>query len=261
MSKYPWHPASRPPPADQSLASNIAAIGRVGKCLEAALNEIQREDEDTLLSANKKKDNDSISDIDEDGEKIAATSLGEDGMSICEFSCSSSVKKRKRTNSRDSDGDTTSNMLKMDKSISKSIMEAYGKAVATTNFDPEAGKIIPSTTMSIKDDNQTITAPAAMLQGEIDHYNRIGDRWRIVLKNASIKPRKTAVITNGMTGQSLRRRLIMDWDDEGNAGKDPRQVDVGGRKKGRRQDNDAEEDVGAYHFKGTVQILAYDDDS
>ena len=163
----------------------------------------------------------------------------------------------------------------MDKSISKSIMEAYGKAVAKTNFDPESAnnnkRIPPDVSPNNNKGNTnhdaiTTTAPAAMLTGEIDHYNRIGDRWRIVLKNASIKPRKTTTITNGMTGHSLRRRLVMDWDD-GKGGKDS-QSTVGdeGRKKNRgarqRDGNGIGDDTEAeaYRLKGTVQILAYDDD-
>ena len=284
MSKYPWYPANRPPPADPSLAANIALIGRVGKCLEAALDEIQRED-DAAAHSNAADFGDGIdlasaSHAFEDDGKLAAL---DDTLSSVNGQSSPAGKKRKRAESCDSsldlskthhDADTTNsnntsppdNIIRMDKSISKSIMEAYGKAVATTNFDPAAvARSIPSVTSlssKSKDDKHAVTAPAAMLCGEIDHYNRIGDRWRIVLKNASIKPRKTTLITNGMTGHSLRRRLIMDWEDEGDGGVDSRRVGGGGRKKrGARQQRDcSDDDVEAYHFKGRVQILAYDDD-
>mmetsp|Transcript_8018 Transcript_8018/g.11992 ORF Transcript_8018/g.11992 Transcript_8018/m.11992 type:complete len:271 (+) Transcript_8018:55-867(+) len=269
MSKYPWHPGTRPPPADPSLAANIALIGRVGKCLEAALDEIQREDDALHTTAADEGDGISVGHSFED-EKLAALN---DTLSIEEQSAG---KKRKRADSCDScsldqskthdaditnhnDSTTPDNSIRMDKLISKSIMEAYGKAVAASNFDAAAGEIIPSVATNSKDNNHAITAPAAMLCGEIDHYNRIGDRWRIVLKNASIKPRKTTIITNGMTGHSLRRRLVMDWDDEGNSGQKSWQLDGGGKKKrGARQCDD--DDVEAYHFKGTVQIMAYDDD-
>ena len=280
MSKYPWYPANRPPPADPSLAANIALISRVGKCLEAALDEIQREDDATVHTSAADVGGDGIDLASAghtfDDEKLAA--LDDTLSGVDDQSCSTG-KKRKRAESCDSsldlskthhdaasDNNTTApNIIRMDKSISTSIMEAYGKAVATTNFDPAAdAKIIPSRSSSSKrkDDNKhAITAPAAMLCGEIDHYNRIGDRWRIVLKNASIKPRKTTVITNGMAGPSLRRRLIMDWDDEGDGG---RRVGGGGRKNrgGARQQSDGSDydDAETYHIKGRVQILAYDDD-
>lgn len=279
MSKYPWYPANRPPPADPSLAANIALIGRVGKCLEAALDEIQREDDAAVHTSAADVGGDGI-DLASAGhafedEKLAA--LDDTLSSVDDRSCSAG-KKRKLAESCDSsmglskthhDADTTGpgNIIRMDKSISTSIMEAYGKSVATTDFDPAAEtRIIPSiassSSKSKNDSKHAITAPAAMLCGEIDHYNRIGDRWRIVLKNASIKPRKTTVITNGMTGPSLRRRLIMDWDDEGDGGVDSRRVG-GGEKKNRgarQQQHGGGDDVEAYHIKGRVQILAYDDD-
>jgi hypothetical protein len=37
-------------------------------------------------------------------------------------------------------------------------------------------------------------------------------------------------------------------------------VDGGGKKKRGARQCDDDDDVEAYHFKGTVQIMAYDDD-
>ena len=183
MSKYPWHPVNRPPPADPSLAANIAVIGRVGKCLEAALDEIQREDDTLHTTAADEGDGIGVGHSFED-EKLAALN---DTLSIEEQSAG---KKRKRADSCDScsldqskthdadiphHNDSTTpdnnNSIRMDKLISKFIMEAYGKAVAASNFDAAAGEIIPSVATNSKDNNLAITAPAAMLCGEIDHYN------------------------------------------------------------------------------------------
>jgi len=281
MSRYPWHPASRPPPADSSLAANIALFGRVGKCLEAALDEMQKEDDDAIATA---------AAVDDGGGSVATSAdSGDDrnkavamGKAILttdnnEESRSSIGQTRRRANSHGDessserrsktqhyhDAEATTAAIRMDKSISKSIMEAYGKAVAESNFDQtpssEQSNLIASNS----------AAPAAMLTGEIDHYNRIGDRWRIVIKNAVIKPRKTTIITNGMTGTSLRRRHILDWDDEGSGG-GSNDAGTGGEKKNKTKKkcgrgsseskhNDDEDNDEAYHFKGTVQILAYDD--
>ncbi|KAL7494389.1 hypothetical protein ACHAWT_007015 [Skeletonema menzelii] len=269
-SKYPWHPANRPPPADLSLSANIALIGRVGKCLEAALDEIQKEDDAVpSTSADEGDGIDGASDGHsfEDG-KIAAV---DDTLSVDDQrysagtkrkradSCDSSWEDLSKTHHRDADINV-SDIIRMDKSLSTSIMEAYGKAVATTKFDPELHSDAPPNSRG--NNNHAITAPAAMLTGEIDHYNRIGDRWRIVLKNASIKPRKATTITNGMTGHSLRRRLVMDWNDEGNGGKDSKSVvDEGTKKRGARQRDSGDDiETRAYRLKGSVQILAYDDD-
>jgi hypothetical protein len=39
-------------------------------------------------------------------------------------------------------------------------------------------------------DNETIVAPAAMLRGRINHYNRFGTKWRIVVDDVEIRPRR-----------------------------------------------------------------------
>lgn len=276
MSRYPWHPASRPPPADSSLAANIALLGRVGKCLEAALDEIQKEDDDAIAATAVDDGGGSVAtaaDRDCDDRNKAAVAMGkadptnEENRSYigqkrkraASYSDESSSERRSKTQHHH-EAEASATAIRMDKSISKSIMEAYGKAVAESNFDP---------TPSSEQNNLLATnsaAPAAMLTGEIDHYNRIGDRWRIVIKNAVIKPRKTTIITNGMTGTSLRRRHILDWDDEGSGGCS-NDAGTGGEKKRKKRGsgsseskhNDDEDNDEAYHFKGTVQILAYDD--
>ena len=280
MSRYPWHPASRPPPADSSLAANIALLGRVGKCLEAALDEIQKEDDDAIAAAavdhgggsvatSADRDCDDRNKASALGKEVLTADNNEENRSYIDqkrkradsYGDESSSEQRSKTQHHH-DADATTATIRMDKSISKSIMEAYGKAVAASNFDPN-----PSS-----DQNNLIAsnsaAPAAMLTGEIDHYNRIGDRWRIVIKNAVIKPRKMTIITNGMTGTSLRRRHVLDWDDEGSGGCSD--AGAGGEKKKKKKrgsgngaseskHNDDEDNDEAYHFKGTVQILAYDD--
>ena len=276
MSRYPWHPASRPPPADSSLATNIALLGRVGKCLEAALDEIQKEDDDGAAAVDDgaggsaktaDRDCDDRNKAVAMGKAVLTTDNNEENLSYIgqkrkradSYGDESSSEQRSKTQHHH-DADATAAAIKMDKSISKSIMEAYGKAVSESNFDP---------TPSPEQNNLIATnsaAPAAMLTGEIDHYNRIGDRWRIVIKNAVIKPRKTTIITNGMTGTSLRRRHILDWDDEGSGGCS-NDAGTGGEKKKKppgngslkSKHNDDEDNDEAYHFKGTVQILAYDD--
>ena len=276
MSRYPWHPASRPPPADSSLAANIALLGRVGKCLEAALDEIQKEDDDAAAAVDDGRGSVKTADRDCDyrnkavamGKAVLTTDNNEENRSSyigqkrkrADSSGDESTSERRSKTQHHHAPEATAATIKMDKSISKSIMEAYGKAVAESNFDP---------TPSSEQNNLIATnsaAPAAMLTGEIDHYNRIGDRWRIVIKNAVIKPRKTTIITNGMTGTSLRRRHILDWDDEGSGGCS-NDAGAGGEKKKKKcgsgsselKHNDDEDNDEAYHFKGTVQILAYDD--
>jgi hypothetical protein len=248
----------------------------VGKCLEAALDEIQKEDDDAIAAAAVDDGGVSVATSADSGDdRNKAVAMGKAVLTTDnneEESRSSIGQKRRRANSHGDessserrsktqhyhDAEATTAAIRMDKSISKSIMEAYGKAVAESNFDPTPSSVQNNLLAS------NSAAPAAMLTGEIDHYNRIGDRWRIVIKNAVIKPRKTTIITNGMTGTSLRRRHILDWEDEGSGGCNDAGAGVEKKKKcgsgsSKSKHNEDEDNDEAYHFKGTVQILAYDD--
>jgi hypothetical protein len=158
------------------------------------------------------------------------------------------------------------NLIRIDESMSKSILESYSNAVATTKYD-QGKKVHPgSSTPSTTTTAETTSAPAAMLQGEIDHYNRVGGQWRIVVKNAVLKPRSMKKIDNCMTGRSLRTRMVLDWDDDDNGSSDGAPCKESVAKAG---DDDIgvnntkkvgpSEDGAAHHFKGTIQILAYDD--
>jgi hypothetical protein len=40
------------------------------------------------------------------------------------------------------------------------------------------------------EDTESIVAPAAMLRGRMDHYNRYGTKWRIVVDDVEIRPRR-----------------------------------------------------------------------
>ncbi len=139
----------------------------------------------------------------------------------------------------------------MDESTAKSILEAYGKAVAETRFD-HVGKASPMTECTVGDG---LPHPDAE-KGEIDHFNRVGGQWRLVVKNAVLKRRSVKTVDNGKPGRSFRKRNVLDWDDEGD--------DDRARGKGSSAstlDDPRDETSDVHHFKGTVQILAYDDDT
>lgn len=48
-------------------------------------------------------------------------------------------------------------------------------------------------------DTESIVAPAAMLRGRMNHYNRYGTKWRMVVDDVEIRPRRP------VEGQLLRR--------------------------------------------------------
>ncbi len=130
--------------------------------------------------------------------------------------------------------------ISFDGAMSKSILEVFCKAVVETKFDNET--------------NQSFGAPAAMLMGEIDHYNRVGGQWRIVVKNAFIKRRSISQTDNGKTGRSWRKRMVLNWNDDGY----DNDCDAA-RRSIRDTDRVPHTSSDVHHFPGTIQILAYDD--
>lgn len=217
-------------------------MGPVGKCLETALHKLLAEEVDNspIRSCNSNND-------DEDEE---------------------------------SSSNFTNNSVKLDESISRSILESYRKAVIETKFDHHERRLntISSATITLshnvtnnfmKTENNTSiidVAPAAMLKGEIDHYNRIGGQWRIVVKNAVLKRRSLTMLDNGLVGRSCRRRTVLDWDydnDNNNNNNVNSAKAVDNQKQtvsltglNTKKTND-KSDVSL----GRIQILAYDDDT
>lgn len=269
MSKYAYHPPSRPPPADQSVVERIAAIGPIGICLETALDELKAEDNlicnDNDIDGRSNDIDEEITDVPDDRQNKKRKQPIEDDSSDDAYAAAT---KKPAAEQNEGASRNNVNLIRIDESMSKSILESYSNAVATTKYDQgkkvHPGSSTPSTTTTAA---ETESAPAAMLQGEIDHYNRVGGQWRIVVKNAVLKPRSMKKIDNCMTGRSLRTRMVLDWDDDDNdnvssdgapckesvakAGDDD--IGVNNTKKG------PSEDGAAHHFKGTIQILAYDD--
>ena len=240
----PWIPTHRPPPADPTIAGRIAMLGPVGKCLETALDELLAEEVDNSPTSRCSNNNN-------EGES--------------------------------SSNDNTNNNVKLDKSISRSILESYRKAVIETNFDHHHHERSLNTTISsattsvshnVVNNNSTMAsvdvAPTAMLKGKIDHYNRIGGQWRIVVKNAVLKRRSLTMLDNGMAGRSCRRRTVLDWDDDNDANNtdddnngssvkvaDDQKQSASVTESNTKRNDDKKSDVSL----GTIQILAYDDET
>ena len=243
MPTYPWHPPLRPPHA--SNAGRITLISSVGKCLKIALDELAF------------------------GEKVAAARSHSSASnyldgSDCdggERSFELSDKKRKyrggsaeRDSNQQNHGllqpnDLTSNNsnFRLDDSLSEAILGAYSKAVTETKFDDQS-----KTARIVQSNNPTANAaPAAILRGEVEHFNRVAGQWRIVVKNAALKERSTTKVDNGMSGRSLRKRTVLDWDAFDGGGDD-----CNPRRKKSKEVTDEKRNV--HHFQGRIQILAYD---
>ena len=164
--------------------------------------------------------------------------------------------------------------IRIDETLSKSILDSYSNAVSKTKYDDQEKHVFPGSYAPPSHDtnNKTNTrscqqqAPAAIIQGEIDHYNRIGSNWRIVVKNATLKSRSITKIGNGLEGRRYRSRTVLDWnddddklDDGASSCKKKRSVDSSASVSEAMKTGDKTIQDDVHRFEGTVQILAYDD--
>ena len=264
MSKYAYHPPNRPAPADPSVSGRVATLNPISKCLQVALDELLTEDQfggDGSIELNSTTESGHYM----SGNKRKQSADKSDGGSTMKQSAD-------EHNIYDTSEIHNKN-IRIDETISKSILDSYSNAVAITKYDQEKHAFPGSYAPLPHDDtNSTSTntsyqqAPAAIIQGEIDHYNRVGSNWRIVVKNATLKSRSVTKIGNGLDGLRYRSRTVLDWDDDNvrldNASscrKKKRSLDssaMDGNAK-RKDDKTMQDDV--HRFEGTVQILAYDD--
>ncbi|KAL3807813.1 hypothetical protein ACHAXA_004680 [Cyclostephanos tholiformis] len=258
----------------------------VGKCLETALDELLAEEDDQRDAANRDGgDNDGgiatgigrsnhRDDVDDSSggggcrklpptaDSIADGGRIRDGgaMDASEYYIGRSLFR----------GTTSDPDVSLDDAMSRSILESYRRAVVETRFDRERKTRDRASSRDDDDgdadaDATYAVAPAAMLRGEVDHYNRIGGQWRIVVRNAVLKQRSLATVDNGMSGRSCRKRTVLDWDDDYDDDHDD-DANVEDRDKvaslaasdGDYIGGKPKRDSSHVHL-GTIQILAYDD--
>mmetsp|Transcript_29560 Transcript_29560/g.61365 ORF Transcript_29560/g.61365 Transcript_29560/m.61365 type:complete len:269 (-) Transcript_29560:131-937(-) len=253
--KYSWHPSHRPPPAEAIKSARIARISPVGRSLETALAEIQAEDEHTL--------NDGNNNCDEMCQSVGSTATmncpvendfrGTKRKIFCEKKAEDIVRENggepnnsKQTNVSESRSNRQKSII-LDESFAQSILDTYCTSFAQSSFENNANERNDNAAMThrSKITKENSSAPAVMLQGEIDHYNRIGGQWRIVVKNATIRLRTVVESDNGLDGISKRYRHVLDW--RGDA------CNQTFSKFGLNNSDDEK-------IIGKIQILAYDDE-
>lgn len=244
MPTYPWHPPLRPPHA--SNAGRITLISSVGKCLKTALDELAF-DEKVAAARSHSSANNYLHGSDCDGGEMSFE-LSDKKRKYRGGSAERDDSKQQNHGLLQSNDLTSNNSnFRLDDSLSEAILGAYSKAVTETKFDDQS-----KTARIVQSNNPTVNAaPAAILRGEVEHFNRVAGQWRIVVKNAALKERSTTKVDNGMSGRSLRKRTVLDWDafdggDDCNSG----------RKKSKEV---TDEKRNVHHFQGRIQILAYDD--
>ena len=172
-------PNQPPPRPDPAASSRVARLGTIGRCLEAALDEMISEEsgsavEETSIGrrtdgsgggggeggGNKRKRVDPPGDETPDDRALfsATDSRGDEGRNCA-------VEAEEGTNPDSALPPVVDDRLK------ERLLRAYGDAVAA---DDNRGRAEP---------------PAAILRGRLLHYNRFGRQWRIAVADAEIRPR------------------------------------------------------------------------
>ena len=119
------------------------------------------------------------------------------------------------TNNKCDQSRTEQNYIPLTKTMSTRIVNKLCTSMYETNWEDET----------------TTQAPAALLKGKVVSYNRMDNRWRIVISNGKITKRKNFIRNENSFGKKKRDCL---WDD-GNDNDDSIEID------------------------GLVQLLVYDD--
>ena len=270
MSKYAY-PPNRPAPADPSVSGRIATLNPISKCLQVALDELLTEDQSD-------GEDDSIG-LNRESMQYASSIKGKESSDVDESKEQSAMTQSSDEHNIHASEIHNNNIIRIDETISKSILDSYSNAVSTTKYDDDHEKQTFSRSFlpphDNKFNNKTNTrsccqqAPAAIIQGEIDHYNRVGSNWRIIVKNATLKSRSVTKIGNGLDGRRYRSRTVLDWDDDddddkvdgtSSSCKKKRAVDSSTMGSSAKRTGDTTtKDDNMHRFEGTVQILAYDD--
>jgi hypothetical protein len=150
--------AKHPPrPADADDVGMIAQQGIIGQCLSQALHDCLG---DTNWVHDKEKDDDA--------------SEWSDG-SIPAAVATLQPKKKSR------------NKMKLQPHMVDSVMKQFGQAVAESKWTNALSS--SSSSCGTNDGRKINEPPAALLKGTIDHYNRLGGKWRIVVEGGQLKRR------------------------------------------------------------------------
>lgn len=233
--------ASCPNQADVRVASRVARISPIGRCLEQAL--------ENLISESAEDDNTE----ENDGTvRENLTVLEEESQSNQDECCTRGSKRRrsltlgfseheedtendKQSNFNDEDGPrtesstkkTSTKSLRMDSKMSKSIMKSFDDAVGEYPWHNKS--------RYIKSGKNNSLPPAGLMRGKIRNYNRFGGQWRIVVSNAEIRPR---VNLSAEQHSKVNKKKLSLWE----------------------RSEERAESCETIHLGGDVQILAYDDD-
>lgn len=132
--------------------------------------------------------------------------------------------------------------LQIDNEYKAVILDKFGKCVSDA-FDPIEEEGDEKTKKS-----EDTEAPPALLSGEIKYFNRLGNQWRIQVKNVKIQPRINVDTTN--------KRKVSLWDY---SSEETERINkkLGNRKEPNNNSREIMNNV--IKIDGELTILGYDD--
>lgn len=102
-----------------------------------------------------------------------------------------------------------------DSDMAEKVMRSFGRAVAQSDWND---------------------CPAALVRGRVDHYNKMDQKWRIVVQDAELCPREEAPIQTS-DGKPRKKQKLSLWEES--------------------ESNSQQQE--SISLDGSLQILAYND--
>jgi len=143
--------------------------------------------------------------------------------------------------------DLSVDQAELDSDAVQSIRQAFGASLARLQISESQGLTTgtPSEHSHSANERSHRNAPRALLYGRLDHYNRVGQNWRLVLDNVRVTKRQPL-----LRERATKRRRYSFW----HGASTPR---VGGHHERQQEHNKGRNP--AFHGFGEMQILGYDD--
>lgn len=81
--------------------------------------------------------------------------------------------------------ETPSDKIQLDQPAIKQVLQSFGKAITQSQHDQQEMELNKEAKAT-----GNLPAPAALLRGRVDHFNRLGGKWRLVVHDAKIIGRR-----------------------------------------------------------------------
>ena len=86
----------------------------------------------------------------------------------------------------DDDTESVNQRIELDPPAVSQILQSFGNAVAETQREQRDIRMGRKPAVSTSASRRTVMAPAAVLRGRVDHFNRRGSKWRFMVHDAQM---------------------------------------------------------------------------